>query len=345
MVNPFSDPIAPYSRRQIERVEYLITRLLNQSDDKILVIDDGAYFARALRHQFSRNKKLINQLKKRGIKIVEQTTRGHRFLKNELEKNFLIDQDISAVSIARVNTKHNIESPFIGAAVARKVIEKLEETGRIEEGLGRVLVIGFGAVGKATTKELVKLGPTQPIEVYDTDQKLSNEIKDMKAKPLDSFPKEGPYDTVFGCTGYTSLNTVEKLKILADDAVLISASSAAIEFNREDFIDDAYESDEDDFFIIEPEKARNKGIHASIHMNLEKKQFSFLNAGFPINFDGTLECIPSSIIQITHGLLIAAANQTITAPAGLHHLNPKDDKWFTEHGLNWIKLYAEEPMN
>jgi hypothetical protein len=43
---------------------------------------------------------------------------------------------------------------------------------------------------------------------------------------------------------------------LSHDAILVSGSSAAIEFNREKFIDQAYRSDKDDFFIIEPEKSR-----------------------------------------------------------------------------------------
>jgi hypothetical protein len=353
MVEPFNDPLAPYSRKQNERVEDLMKQLFDQSGGEILIIDDGAYFVRALIHLKLGNKELLNKIKNNNkkIKVVEQTTRGHKFLEKEFVKKFLMEQQITVVSIAQVNTKYNVESPFIGAAVAQEVIEKLEDISRIEkgkgEGLGRVLVLGFGAVGKATTKELVKLDPTQPIEVFDTNKKLTNEINHVKAKPLDRFPKEGAYDTVFGCTGNESINTLEKLKVLADDAMLISTSSAAIEFNREGLIEDAYENAKDDFFVIEPEKARKKGIHAPIHMNLGEKQFSFLNAGFPINFDGTLECVPWEIIQITHGLLFAAAWQTTSSPIGLHKLNLEDDNWFTIHGLRCLEHYAkrQKPQN
>lgn len=342
MARPFDDPIAPYSRRQLERVEYLVKLLANQDNIRILVIDDGAYFIRALNHLLSRDKGLAMRFKEHGTHVVEQTTRGHRYLEKNECKKMLESLNIPVVSIARAWTKYDLESPFIGASVSRGMIRVLRKSNRLANGLGRVLVIGFGAVGQATTYELSKLKFDKPIEVYDIKKKLKKEIEKTGAHALKTFPKVGPYDTVFGCTGYSSVNTVRKLKILAKNAVLVSGSSAAIEFNRERFIDRAYKHDKDGFFILEPEKTRNAGIHATINMQLENNEFSFLNAGFPVNFDGRLENIPYLIIQLTHGMLLAAAQETLSKKPGLHYLNHYDDNWFYEHGLNWIERYSKQ---
>jgi hypothetical protein len=345
MARPFNDPIAPYSMRQCERVEHMIKLLANHDSTRILVVDDGAYFIRALNHLLFRDKGLIMHFKKRDTYVVEQTTRGHRYLEKKDGEEMLTSLNMPVVSIARARTKYDLESPFIGAAVSRGMIHALKKSGRLANGLGRVLVIGFGAVGQATTRELSKLKLDKPIEVYDIKKKLKKEIEKTGAHALKTFPKKGPYDTVFGCTGYASINTVRKLRILARNAVLVSGSSAAIEFNREKFIDRAYKRDKDNFSIIEPEKTRNAGIHATINMQLENNKFSFLNAGFPVNFDGRLECLPYLIIQITHGMLIAAAQETLGKQPGLHYLNHYDDDWFYKQGLQWIERYSKQEMH
>jgi S-adenosylhomocysteine hydrolase len=341
MVTPFDDPIEPFSRRQIERVEFLISSLVDSGNSKILVVDDGAYFLRALNHMLPRNKKLVSRFKERGTYLVEQTTRGHRYLETEEANRLLKFLNIPAVSIARASTKYRLESPFIGASVSMRMIQALRKSGHLTS-LGNVFVLGFGAVGKAVTREVSKLKLDNRIDVYDVKWKmLDKDIKNNGAHPLSTFPKTGPYDTILGCTGKTAVHKMEQLKILRDNAVLVSCSSAAIEFNREGFLDLAYKDETDDFFVLEPEKTRKHGIHASIRLNLDDKKFSFLNAGFPVNFDGSLECLPALIIQPTHGMLIAAAHETFTKDPGLHCLRKEYDDWFYTNGLAWIKRYAD----
>jgi len=344
MVRIFNDPIDPYSRRQLERAEYLIKQLAYQNNSKILVIDDGAYFTRTLNRLMYRDKDLILRFKERKTCIVEQTTRGLRYL-NKKGKKILKYLNIPAVSIARTNTKYTLESPFIGASVSLGIINKLKETGRLSNDLGRILIIGFGAVGKATTQALLDYKHTKSIDVYDINENLHGEIESIgnpgDTQAFSTLPQKGPYNTIFGCTGYASITSEKELNILAQNGVLISGSSAAIEFNREKFIDRAYKSDKDGFFIIDAEKARINGIHSSINMQLKNKQFSFLNAGFPANFDGQLECVPYQIIQLTHGLLIAAAQESLFQSPGLHPLNSHDDEWFYDQGIEVFKNYSQ----
>lgn len=345
---PYNDPIAPYSRRQRERVAYVIKKLASQdSKRRLLVVDDGAYFMRTLKYLLWRDEELVASFRERGTYVVEQTTRGHRYFETEEVSDMLKSLNIPAVSIARCCTKSNLESPFIGAAVSRAMLRNLKGINRLANGLGRVLVIGFGAVGKATVQALsdpsIELKPDE-IDVYDKNWRgLQTEINEMGANALRTLPNEGQYNCVFGCTGYASF-PIEKIAILANDSLLASGSSAAIEFNREKFIDRAYEDDKDDFFVIEPEKTRVNGIHATIEMQKGNKRFSFLKAGFPINFDGRKECLPALIIQITHSLLLAASREVLCQEPGFHKLNQKDDDCLNERGLYWIKRYSNQDL-
>ena len=343
---PFDDPIAPYSRRQLERVAYIVRLLANQDNKRrLLVVDAGAYFMQTLNHLIFRDRNLVMSFKERGTRIVEQTTRGYLYLQKKEGREMLKSLNIPAVSIARTNAKNSLESPFIGAAVSRAILRALKNSARLNGGLGRVLIIGFGAVGQATTQQLLaELKPDKPIHVWDKEwDTLQKEIEKVGAHVLKAFPEKGPYNCVIGCTGKASF-PVNKVEILANDAVLVSGSSGAVEFNREKFIDLAYKHDRDDFYVIEPEKTRNFGIHATLEMQKGGKRFSFLNAGFPINFDGRLECLPALIIQITHGLLLAACKETLYQKPGLHKLNQGDDNWFNERGLYWIDRYSTQAL-
>jgi hypothetical protein len=336
---PFEDPLGIYSKRQIERVEYVLSNILKKNPKKLLVIDDGAYFIRTLMNIQYNNKQLFEKIKRLSIKIVEQTTRGHVYLETENARQLRESLGIPVVSIARTKTKRELESPFIGASVARGVMRALNNHGRVK--LGNVFILGFGCVGKATAKELSKLEIDQ-IDVFDKINSLSQKILEIGANPLATFPKTGSYNTVIGCTGKASVHNQEQLRILANGAVLISGSSAAIEFNREKFIEIAYRNERDGFFIIDPERTRMQGIHAPIRLSLDGKEFTFLNAGFPIDFDGAIAVLPTEIIQITHGLLVAAAAETISERAHLCSLNNRFDSWFQAKGIEAIASYAND---
>jgi hypothetical protein len=342
MVEPFNDPIEPYSRRQIERVEYILSNLSKNGNSKILVIDDGAYFARTLNYLLPRNKEMVLRFKERGTYLVEQTTRGHLYLESEEGRRMLNLLNIPAVSIARAKTKSNLESPFIGAAVSQRMMTALQKDRHLSD-LGRVFVLGFGAVGKATTCELAKLNLDAPIDVYDVQWRtLEKDIKQIGANALKEFPKEGAYNVVLGCTGKAAVTNSKQLKILDANAALVSGSSAAVEFNREKFVDHAYRCENDEFFVIAPEETRRGGLHASIRLHAVDREFSFLNAGFPVNFDGSVECLPTLLIQPTHGMLLAAAYEALSRSPGFNRLSDKYDTWFFENGLKWIGYYGDE---
>jgi len=335
----FDDPLAPYSVHQQQRVEGILHRLAMRTDPKpLLVIDDGAYFARALLAFSETDPAMAERF--RDTAVVEQTTRGHRFLIEHTEA-IIKRYGLRTVSIARSKTKTLFESPFIGAAVSRAILRTLEEQGSFFDHINRIAVIGYGPVGQATTAALLRRRPDIQPDVIDTDVDKHEAIIRAGANPHAALPQKGVYDLVVGCTGYNSFK-LEHRQQLADGALLASGSSAAIEFNRAGFIELADRSADDEIEVLEREVTRAKGLHATIHIRQEeRKTFAFLNAGFPVNFDGRLECLPTNVIQATHTLLYAAAQQVLemTQP-GFSMLNKDIDEWIQSHALEHLSLPA-----
>jgi hypothetical protein len=336
---PFRDPIAPYAMLQLQRVKHIVYHLANRlSQSPLLVVDDGAYFIRALKDIDTLEPGFARAFKGQTV-IVEQTTRGHRYLDEEGCKNF-VERVVVApvVSIARCNTKTEVEAPFIGAAASRAAVKTFKSEGIDINSLGQIAIIGFGPVGKAVFQALRVFNHQYPIRVVDTDIGKHTKIADFGGIPLESLPGKGNFDLVVGCTGYSSFD-LSDWKCLSENAMLASCSSAAVEFNRKKFVDLAELYPDDQIVLIEKEKTRQKGIHATVKIqNLDtNQQVSFLNASFPINFDGRMECLPVRYIQATHTLLYAAMYQVLeTSKPGMTGIDPKVDAEISENAMKYI---------
>ncbi len=318
----FADPLVPYSTAQKFRVAEILRRLVDaRPKARILVVDDGAYVVRVAHLLRQVSPRVFDALVGRTA-IVEQTTRGHRALAQRRYRETLEALRAPAVSIARCDTKTGFEGPFIGQAVARKISDLVGRAGR---ELGHTAVIGFGTVGRETLRRLRCADPAPTsIDVVDTDRGTHADIAAESGRPWTALPSEGRYDTVVGCTGYGSFGW-EQRQLLRPDAVLASGSSAAIEFNRELFVDRAARDPGDGVEILDPEATRREGIRAEIRIRDGDRRFSFLHAGFPANFDGELECVPAEVIQATHGLLLMASMQTLREEPGFRPIDPKLD--------------------
>jgi hypothetical protein len=338
LLKPFDDPLEPYSKAQLQRVQNVVLqvtrkRIGEREQRRLLIVDDGAYFVRAIRDLTEEDRERVQKVLRNRVHIVEQTTRGYRYLKEGANMEIAYALGAPIVSVARSYTKSYLESPFIGASVARGVIRALKEEKHSRRG--STLVIGFGKVGEATTEALGKYEDPKGLNVFDTDLEKKEAIERTGAKFCASFPQSGSYDLVVGCTGYGSF-PLDRRFLLADGALLTSGSSAAIELNREGFVELAKEHDEIE--ILNKEATKEKGIHATIEILDGENSFSFFNAGFPVNFDGLMECLPTELIQPTHGLLFAACRQTLQSKGpSFSFLNLSDDFWFYEHGLEHIK--------
>lgn len=340
MTTPFDDPLSSYSDAQERRVSNLMQALEEREDPRpLLVIDDGAYFSRYLNWLKEHDPDRLSHYL--GASVVEQTTRGHRYLCNDALE-IISRCNISVVSIVKCRTKKMFEGPFVGAAVPRALRRTIGDQ-RLSSAK-YLAIIGCGIVGEAVVRELSRICPDTKIDVVGTDpcvrEKASSFSKNCEG--VIQLRENQEYDIVFGCTGYNSFH-LEQRKLLADNAILASGSSAAIEFNRMGFIELADKYEDDEIEVLNRQETISQGIHAEIHLRHERgKKFSFLNAGFPVNFDGRLESLPSIMIQATHGLLFKAGIQSLSQnSAGINTIDPDDDNWIFNMAVSELAASLE----
>ena len=322
-----ADPLENYDNFQTGRIKEVFKTIINSNPTKLLVVDDGGYFIRALHYLCIQEPDLVEKLKSR-IYLVEQTTKGHRTLRDLKYSSLIEILNIPMVSIARSKTKLEIESPFIGIACKRaiennsRIVSKISSLNRNEI---KVAIIGYGPIGKAvfdSAKAL--LGTSANIYVVEIDINKWQEIKENQGIPVAEL-SDTRYDILFGCTGYSAFNWSDRDKV-NPDGLLISVSSAAVEFSRFNFIEVAnlYPDDSIKIEIVDPEK----GIHSDLLFQDSSNRFYFINSGFPVNFTGAEECIPLKFIQPTHALLYAASYQVLNEPKyGLQPLKEEYDNW------------------
>ncbi len=340
MVARFDDPLADYGSAQAQRVSSLMEVLARRVNPQpLMVIDDGAYFARYLNSLSTHAPRQLEPFV--GTSVVEQTTRGHRYLCDNA-REVVIRCGLSVVSIARCKTKKEFEGPFIGVGVSRAVRRSIGDE-RISNA-SRIAVIGCGVVGEATLGDIWRICPDAKIDVVDVDATVRAKASRLSenCEGLPRLRDDREYDIVIGCTGYNSIH-LDQRKLLADEAVLASGSSAAIEFNRAGFIELADRYDDDEIEVVNRTKTISEGIHSEIFLKQEKgKTFSFLNAGFPVNFDGRLENLPTKMIQATHGLLFMASIQALAQNGPcMSTINPDDDEWIFKRAVDELASSSE----
>ena len=115
----YKDPLKNYTTSQLERVKSTVREIIASNPKKVLVVDDGAYFIRAMHEIFISEAEIFYSLQNK-VYIIEQTTRGHRYLKSKKYQTIIELLNTPIVSIARCKTKLDIESPFIGIACILK---------------------------------------------------------------------------------------------------------------------------------------------------------------------------------------------------------------------------------
>ena len=336
---PFTDPLVDYTSAQLTRVmSTLFAMLSHDHNTDLIVLDDGAYFLRAL--------SVLNAISHpaalafAGAVMIEQTTRGHEFLKSHTDE--LHQLGVRALSIARTTTKLQFEAPFIGASMATTVASKAASLR--PEGIEHVALLGYGAIGEACARQLHHALPHARMSIIDgAEERLraaktaypNATVKTTIAPTQPRHLKERrPYDLVVGCTGRNSF-TLQDRHLLAPNAILASGSSAAVEFDRAGFVDLADYREDDEIEVLNRADAHAIGIHADITLRLERNvEVTFANAGFPVNFNGRRECLPDKAIQPTRCLMYAAVQQAHEhQETALRSLDAEADDWIHTEGL------------
>lgn len=275
----------------------------------LLVLDDGGYFLEAL---------ICLRRHLRRLAVVEQTTRGLIKLKENAAIQYYC-RDVPLVDVATSKPKKTIEPPFIAKAVREAAGERLEKIlggARRSFGKGKVLILGYGAIGEAVAHEVRKrFGPRrEQVFIFDTKARKRRAARDVGYSLWDATSYANAFELVIGCTGTRSFN-IWKFVHLAKRSVLISASSGAAEMAREEFVELAQSCQVDDIRIRDAASLRRKSVHSDITLQIVNHVVTIANGGFPINFDGRLNRIPAEDIQITVALMIAASVQAATTKA------------------------------
>jgi hypothetical protein len=327
---PYTNPLEDYTKSQLNRVKTTIKEIIKSRPGKLLVIDDGAYFIRAIHELYIHNPDIISSLVNKTY-IIEQTTRGHRYLTEDRYGSIIKELNSPIVSVARCKTKIEIESPFIGIACKRSLEANESILALINKHQNafstplKVAVIGYGAIGQAVFESIKGLidNPSE-IDVVEIDIDKWNQIRKDNGNPIAEL-REQEYDLLLGCTGYKSFGWKDRNKV-ANNGLLVSVSSASVEFSRSNYIEIAelYPDDPIEIFPVEPDK----GIHTDLLFKDGSKQFYFVNSGFPVNFTGKRECMPQKFIQPTHTLLYAASYQVLNNPIpGPRNICDEYDYW------------------
>jgi S-adenosylhomocysteine hydrolase len=177
---------------------------------------------------------------------VEQTSSGFRKLENT-------HIPFPVINVARSVTKLVQESPFIGRLCYERINDYIKSKNLSNPS---VLIVGLGPVGEATF-EIFKQNNFS-ITGFDIKHGHTDLLKSIH---------ELQSDIVIGATGSSILSSAEIEQLSYDKNLhLISVSSSDREFPVAHF--------------------RNREAHTDIHTDVQYKNITFVNNGFPITFKG-----------------------------------------------------------
>jgi S-adenosylhomocysteine hydrolase len=324
----------PYAAYQRRRVQDLAVDVLGElgPDDPLLVLDDGAYFVEAA----SCHARRFGDLR-----VVEQTTRGLIKLRADAAMAQYV-ASISLVDVAGSAPKAHWEGPWIGEAVCRALHRSLGNEFEIDSD-ERALVTGYGVIGTAVAESLSEELGVAParIHVLDPSPDAKRRAVGRGFVPWDRSSAEPMrFKLVVGCSGETSFGIGDRV-FLEDGAVLASASSGSAECSREQFVELADTHPSDDIAVLDRETLATRSIHDPIDVHLVDRTVRFLNGGFPVNFDGRVNCVAPERIQVTRALMIGAALQAVeTHERGVVPLSDEVCAWVDR---TYTELLRAEP--
>lgn len=326
LINNDYNILQPYTNYQRNRTQNVLIDFLNNPPEKLIVLDDGAYFLEAMT---TFKKQLPN------VSIVEQTTRGIIKIKASAALSKCA-KNITIINVAQSEPKTTLEPPFIGIAVCNALHKKLGTNFANKEK--KCLVLGYGAIGKQVAASLFDNGfGKDQIYVYDKSIKRANEAQNQGYQKW-SRKKDVLFSLVVGCSGTSSFGIGDYV-FLEDEAVLASASSGSVELSREGFIELAHSHNKDDI-ELDTSNLDESDIHSDIQLKIIGKDVKFLNGGFPVNFDGRVNCVPTYYIQPTPVMMVEAAMMASkSTKKDLQTLTPEFGEWLK---VEFCKVLGDE---
>lgn len=202
-----------FSVRHVEDIgaDFLAELDAEQPALPILIVEDGGYFASATHT-------LKPSLLSRVVGTVEQTSRGIAKLREAVGNN--VERiAVPVVSVPDSTLKREFEPPFIAAGIVRTLHNLLSR----DLGEMKVLVLGYGVIGKALVERLLDAGAE--VSVYDP--KLRHDPASLYARfdvALDPVAAAPDKDLIIGASGRQSV-TPEVIDAASAGTYFASASS------------------------------------------------------------------------------------------------------------------------
>ncbi|MBT4349186.1 hypothetical protein HN670_04005 [bacterium] len=230
--------------------------------------------------------------------IVEDTHQGHwRWQKVNLKR-------LPVLSVAQSKIKR-IEDNFVAKSIIDGYKYFLKRNNFLVLSKQKVLVVGFGNIGKQVAKYLKPL--VKDLAVFDKDP-----IKLLKAsvdyKVVKNF---SDFDAIIGVTGNPDHAIGQnELKHISSHTFLVSGSSKRVEFDLSDFT----------------QLSNNIKKYGDYdEYKFDNKTIIVVNAGEPINFRYSV--VPSKMLDLVYGGLTYCINKLGNGfdQPGLHNLNDQEE--------------------
>ena len=349
-----------------------------ESIKQLLILDDGGCFSESLavlldiekgsidaqfltsnfptKYQMKNSdaKTLLSSIRSIDIRLVEQTSRGlFKYLDDQRIPRALKQLGIFMIDVASSEPKKRLEPSLIAEATIQMLSYLFHEAPdhlKIQKPLDmqRCLLLGYGAIGKAIADALTgdnELGyfPKSALEVFDKDQDKNLAAINDGYQIFERWEQNGQFDYIIGCAGRCSL-PVTSLSLLRDQAYLISASSAAVEFPFYRMVESIHSDQSETRFDLVRDKSQinpleDENIHRNITFRTNHDSvFTVVNGGMPVTFIGLLNPTYPEKFDLTVGCMIAASIQATQHPHQLddsNRIRPLDSK-FSERICRWF---------
>lgn len=247
-------------------------RVDSSNIEALIVLDDGGHCLDTMPPDLRQRFRVVG---------IEQTTSGIR------RRPTLHDPPV--ISVASCAAKRYFEPRLISKIVLRR-LGRFLRLGRRSIAIG---VVGLGPIGRALARDIVTTG--QPVFVYDRE--FSSETQVAGVTWCDGIEELlDRVDILLGCTGEDIFNKCNWQTLAPGTKIMGSCSSEDREFAsllRLPGIRNRTDSDE----------------RADLSITVGPLSCRVLRGGYPINFDGSLESVPTQEIQLTRSLLMAGVLQ------------------------------------
>ena len=242
--------------------------------DRLVVLDDGGFAIAGIPQSATKKLKVIG---------IEQTMSG-------LATGRAGNSDVvPVIEVASSAAKKYVEPPMICEATLSRLAIPIFERNR-EAIFG---VVGLGNIGQAIVLGLLRR--KAKVLGFDKDISQLSTLRGIKeCSSIQEVFEES--DIIFGCTGTDILDNSNWWKSLRGRKLLVSCSSQDREFAS----------------ILASIKQTDPRLALDdVDIRLYSGDLKVVRGGFPANFDGSSESVPSKDIQMTRGLLLAAIEQAV----------------------------------